>query len=249
MQKHRYKVSFLLTTLFYLLAIAGYFVFIENQHFTVEQKPQEKIITLALNEFVPPEPKIIEPVVEAEPEPELEPEEVVEPEAEPEPEVIEPEPLPPEPVIIKPIEKPKPIVKKAVKKPVPKKKKPVKKKRKKKTGKKIVKKRVHKKVTAQSAPSRANLAKKSQFLARLRAKINRAKSYPRIAQRRGMQGIVKVRFTILANGKVGNISMSGPKVFHNSARSAIKSAFPISTKNAPFSLPTTVNLSLRYQLR
>ena len=248
MQKHRYEISFLLTTLFYVFAIAGYFVYIKNQHFTVEQKPQEKIITLTLNEFVPPEPQIVEPVVEPKTEPE--PEEVVEPE--PEPEVVEPEPLPPELVVIKPIEKPKPIVKKVVKKPVPKKrkkKKLLKKKIKKKTGKKIVKKRAHKKVTAPSRPSRVNPAKKSQFLARLRAKINRAKSYPRIAQRRGMQGSVKVKFTILANGTVRIISVSGPKVFHNSARSAIKSAFPISTKNAPFSLPTSVNLSLRYQLR
>lgn len=240
MQKHRYKISFLLTTFFYVFVIAGYFVYIKNQHFTVEKKPQEKIITLRLNEFVPPEPQIVEPVAEPKTEPEQEPE------------VVEPEPLPPEAVVIKPIEKPKPVVKKVVKKPVPKKrkkKKLVKKKIKKKTGRKIIKKSVHKKVTAQSRPSRVNPAKKSQFLARLRAKINRAKSYPRIAQRRGMQGTVKVRFTIFSNGNVGNIAVNGPKVFHNSARSAIKSAFPISTKNAPFSLPTSVNLSLRYQLR
>ncbi len=248
MQKHRYKISFLLTTFFYVFVIAGYFVYIKNQHFTVEKKPQEKIITLTLNEFVPPEPQIVEPVVKPKTEPE--PEVAVEPEQEPE--VVEPEPLPPEAVVIKPIEKPKPIVKKVVKKPVPKKrkkKKLLKKKIKKKTGRKIIKKSVHKRVTVPSRPSSVNPAKKSQFLARLRAKINRAKSYPRIAQRRGMQGTVKVRFTIFSNGNVGNIAVNGPKVFHNSARSAIKSAFPISTKNAPFSLPTSVNLSLRYQLR
>jgi len=64
-----------------------------------------------------------------------------------------------------------------------------------------------------------------------------------------MQGKVKVRFTILANGNVGHISVKGPKVFHNSARYAVKKAFPISTKNAPISLPTSVNLTLHYQLR
>jgi protein TonB len=86
-------------------------------------------------------------------------------------------------------------------------------------------------------------------LASLRAKINRKKSYPRIAQKRGMQGTVKIRFTILRNGHVGNITVSGPKVFHNSAKGAVKKAFPISVKNAPLRLPTTVNLSLRYKLR
>jgi protein TonB len=64
-----------------------------------------------------------------------------------------------------------------------------------------------------------------------------------------MQGSVKVRFTILPGGNVGNISISGPKVFHRSARSAIKKSFPVSTKNIPVSLPQTVNLTLRYQLR
>jgi len=248
-QKHRYKISFLLTTLFYVLALAGYFVYIKNQHFSIEEKPKEKVVTLALSKFIPPEPEIIEPVVEEVVEPEPEPPKVIEPE----PKVIEPVPLPPEPIIEeKPVMEPNPIVKKVVKKPVQKKKKKkklLKKKRKKKTGKKIVKKNLHKKFTAKSTPSRVNPAKKSQFLARLRAKINRAKSYPRIAQKRGMQGVVKIRFSILTNGHVGHIEISGPKVFHASARSAVKSAFPISTKNAPFSLPTTVNLSLRYQLR
>jgi protein TonB len=68
-----------------------------------------------------------------------------------------------------------------------------------------------------------------------------------MAQRRGMQGVVKVRFTILTNGKVGNISVSGPKVFHRSARAAVKGAFPISVKNAPFALPETITLPIHYK--
>ena len=64
-----------------------------------------------------------------------------------------------------------------------------------------------------------------------------------------MQGTVKIRFTILANGNVGHISVSGPKVFHNSARNAVKKAFPIGTRNVPLSLPASVNLLLRYQLK
>ncbi len=64
-----------------------------------------------------------------------------------------------------------------------------------------------------------------------------------------MQGNVKVKFTILSSGKVGNISVSGPKVFHKSARNAVKSAFPINTKNAPIALPKSINITLRYQLR
>jgi protein TonB len=64
-----------------------------------------------------------------------------------------------------------------------------------------------------------------------------------------MQGTIDVRFTILSNGRVGNISVSGPKVFHKSARNAVKSAFPINVKNAPISLPKSINIKLRYQIR
>ncbi len=64
-----------------------------------------------------------------------------------------------------------------------------------------------------------------------------------------MQGVVKVRFTILANGNVGHISVNGPKVFQNSARNAVKRAFPVNTKNVPISLPQSVNITLRYKLK
>ena len=209
-----------------------------SQYFIVSQAEKDKVINLSLSQFVPeaielpPEPE--KPIVE----------EIVEPEPEPEPEVIEPEPLP-EPVIEKKFIETVPVVKKIEKKPKPKKI------QKKKPEKKVVKKKKKRRNASsrRATSQRVNVNKKSQFLAQIRAKINRAKSYPRIAQRRGMQGIVKVKFTILKNGRVGNISVRGPKVFHNSAKSAVKKAFPINVKNAPLSLPTSVNLSLRYKLR
>ncbi len=250
MQKHRYKVSFLLTTLLYVLLVAGYLV-VQNQHFSVEEKPQEQTIHLSLSEFIPevilPVEQPLEPEEEVVEEPVIE-EPIIEEEVEPEPE-LEPEVEEPveEEVIPEPVVEPKPIVKEVKEKPLPKKKKIVKKKKKVKK-KKVKKKRVKRKVVKSSRRS-VNPAKKSQFFAKVRGKINRAKSYPRIAQKRGMQGSVKVKFTILANGNASNISVSGPKVFHNSARNAVKKAFPISTKNVPISLPQRVNFTLRYQLR
>ena len=118
------------------------------------------------------------------------------------------------------------------------------------------KKRVRKKVppkTTKSAKrtsiSRNCAAKKNQFLSKVREEINRHKSYPKIARRRGMQGLIKVKFTILANGNVGYIFVSGPKVFHNSAKYAVKSAFPVNIKHVPMPLPQSVNVTLHYQLR
>lgn len=237
MKKHRYKVSFSLTTFIYASLFLAY-VYMMSQHFVVSQKEKDKTITLSLSQF---SPEVIEQPIEPE-EPVVE-EPVVEEEPEPEPEVIEPEPIP-EPVVEeKPVVEPKPVIKKVEKKPKPKKKTAKKKIRHKK------KKRPSHASSRRATSSRVNPNKKSAFLAKVRAKINRGKSYPRIAQRRGIQGTVKVRFTILKNGHVGNITVKGPKVFHGSAKRAVKKAFPISVKHAPLSLPTSVNLSLRYQLR
>lgn len=210
-----------------------------SQHFIVSQKEKDKTINLSLSQFCP---EVIEEPLEEKEEPVVE----EEPEPEPEPEVIEPEPIPEPPVVVeKPVPEPV-VVKKVEKKPEPKK--IIKKKTKKKKVHKK-KKRASRASSRRATSSRIDPNKKSQFLASIRAKINRAKSYPRIAQRRGMQGVVKVRFTILRNGHVGNITVKGPKVFHNSAKRAVKKAFPINVKNAPLHLPTTVNLSLRYKLR
>jgi protein TonB len=247
-KKHRYKVSFFLTTLLYVAPFSLY-IYLFNQHITISEDPKDNAIKLALSQFVPEAPPCQtdaplqpEQLVEEEPEKEEKAEEVEEPEEPVTEETKEPKPEP-EPII-----KEKPVVEPVVKKEVQKPKKKVQKKNPHK--KKVTRKREPRKkrqVSGGGSP-RYSAGQKNRFLARIRARIERAKSYPRIAQRRGMQGVVKVRFTILANGHVGNISLSGPKVFHASARKAVKSAFPVNVKKAPLHLPTTVNLSLRYIL-
>jgi len=233
MKNNHFGTSFLITTLFYIVLTALFFYF-QTKSITLSEKPQEKSIKIALSQFVP------EPVQEKHVEPKEE-EEVV-----PEPVKEEPEPIV-EPEHIKPV--PKPIKKVTVvkKKPKPK----IKKKREKKVKKKIVKNKKAKK-TKKTKKTKISKPKsrvsKSKFMGILRSKIERNKSYPRMAERRGMQGSVRVRFTILPNGHVSSISMSGPKVFRASAKKAIKRAFPINVKDVPFSLPSTVSLTLRYRL-
>jgi protein TonB len=250
-KKHRYKVSFSLTTFLYVALFSLYF-YLLNQHITISDTPKDDTIELALSQFVPEAPPSqadapVQPeqLVEEEPEPEPEKEEKVEEEVEETQKPVEEETKEPEP---EPIIKEKPVVEPVVKKEVQKPRKRIQKK--KPPRKKVAKKRKPRKkrqVSGGGSP-RYSAGQRSSFLARIRARIDRAKSYPRIAQRRGMQGVVRVRFTILANGHVGNISLSGPKVFHASARKAVKSAFPVNVKKAPLHLPTTVNLSLRYTL-
>jgi len=235
--KHRFFISLLGTILIYV-SVGILFFYLLNQTIGTAQKPQETTISFSLASYEPERtPPVEEPVVEPVEEIEPEKEEPAPKEAAVVEEVI------PEPVIEKSIPKAKPIVKKIVKKKIVKKKRVKKKRAKKKT----VKRKVRTKKS--SSRKKASPAKKNKFLNQLRAKISRNKTYPRIAQRRGMQGSVKVRFTILRNGSVSNIRITGKKVFHSSAKSAVKKAFPVNTKNAPLSLPTTVNLTLRYQIR
>ena len=256
MVKHRYLISFLGTTFLYLL-LAGAYFYILTRHPVSDQNSQETIMHFSLAAFTPEVPSPVENSKETKTEEQtLETESEVEPGPLPETEEPkEPDPLPEETKESKEPEIKEEPAKEEVAHEAVIKKIPIAKPAKKiapKPKKKLVKKRreVQKKREVNSGGSpRHSTAEKNKFLAEVRRKINRAKSYPRIAQRRGMQGTVKACFTILANGQVGNISLSGPRVFYASARKAIKSAFPVNVKKAPISLPVVVNLSLRYKLR
>jgi len=252
MQRHgpRHFTAYTITAVAYLLVI-GFIYYTQSHHFVSSETPKESVIKMSLSQFVP---EVVTP-----PEPKVE--KVVEPIVEPEP-VVEKEPE-----VIKEII-PEPVVKKITPKVVQKveKKKPVKKEKKKKKKathkksihKKSIKKKVSKKKTSQKKTSKrqastqqnhSSKAEKNKFWNALRRKIDSHKFYPRIAKKRGMEGIVKVKFTILANGNVGHITVKGPKVFHNSAKNAVKSTFPISVKKAPITFPTSINITLRYQMR
>lgn len=255
MLQRRFFISFVSTVFLYVIVGAAFFYILQKTTYQ-EEKSQEKTLTFSLSEYVPPE---ITPMEETIEEKRAEPKE--------EEKVIEPEPIVEKiqeapKVVEKTVPKPKPVIKKIVKKKRIVRKKPiVKKKRvKKRIAKKIKKKSAQKKSikkrrttqrnsSKRSVPKKVSTAEKNRFLNQIRRKIDRSKTYPRAAKRRGMQGSVKVKFTILANGQVSNIRLSGSKLFHSSARNAVQKAFPINVKNAPLSLPQTVNVTLRYQLR
>ncbi len=235
MLKNRHFIAYFSTTLLYA-TIIGLFFYIQQQIKISTERSQEKVMQVLLSDFVPEILPVEEIPVVKEEVVEPVPEEIVE-EQIPEPIVKPllplPKPITPEPIIEKP--KKKIEVKKIIKK------KP----------KKIVKKKkpIKKASRASSQKTQANPEKVNRFYKKIRVKINQNKSYPKIAKRRRMQGSVKVTFTVLRSGKVSNILLNGPKVFQNSARHAVKSAFPISVANIPVTLPATVHITLRYQIR
>lgn len=93
-------------------------------------------------------------------------------------------------------------------------------------------------------------ARQDRFLSHLVEKINRNKSYPRIARRRGMEGSVEVAFHILSDGSVNNIKLvSGRKVFSQSAFEAISKSFPVQVDSAIFDFPKEFRVTLAYVLK
>ena len=256
MLNNRHFISYFSTILMYALGISLFF-YAQSRYLVSIKKSEEKTLQLCMS-F---QPEVISTVEQVEQEEIEEVKEVEKPVVEEEP-VVEEKPVSEEEPIVEPetieepIEEKKPDIKEdvipepIVPKVTPK---PVKKEVKKKPKKKIVQKKTAKKKQVRQKASARKIqispAQKNQFLANIREKINKNKSYPRVAKKRGMQGTVDVRFTILSNGQVGNILVDGPKIFHTSAQNAVKAAFPINIKNAPISLPMSINIKLRYQIR
>lgn len=175
----------------------------------VEKQQIQKIDLSQITLKPEPEPEPVkEP--EIEPEPKVEPEPIQEPKVEPEP-VVEPKPTP------KPIVKPKPKPKPKPKKKIQPKKKPKKKTKKVKTP--------VKKPSVQARPklSATKVRRvKASYKASVKALIEARKYYPKQAKRLKQQGVVTVRFTILANGKITNIKVIGNAKYKRLNQGAIE---------------------------
>ena len=224
---------------------------------------QETVVAQA--ERVPAEP---EPVVEPEPEPvvEPEPEPVVEPEPEP---VVEPEPVAEPNVevkqrsdIVAPKPKPKPEPKPKPK-PTPKPKPEPKPKAKPKPTQEVVADKanaqhtqVRQKATtgrASANTSGAQQAAKTDYYAKLAAKLASNKRYPRASRRRGEEGVVTISFVAHPNGDAKQIKVTGS----SGSRRLDKAAIDMVKRSQPlpaFSLemggdPLSITLPVAFQLR
>ncbi len=96
-----------------------------------------------------------------------------------------------------------------------------------------------------------NGSEKRALLASLRSTIQNNLRYPSAARRRGMEGDVNVRFTLLSGGAIGSVSiLSGESIFHNAAKAAVESASGIAIpKSLADDLPLEINLGLEFNLK
>ena len=78
-------------------------------------------------------------------------------------------------------------------------------------------------------PPKDNGMAKLAFLREVRNQIVANKRYPKLAYRRHIEGSVKVRFDITAQGEVNNIRfINGKSIFQKSIRRTLQRTFPIS---------------------
>lgn len=251
---NRYLESFLITSFVYL-AIGFAFIYTIND-IRIEPKKEEIITKISLNnvsitkpipEQAVTEPTPPEPVVEKTPEPIIK--KVVE---KPQPKKIEKKVEKPKP-IKKPIEKP---VKKIVKKEPPKEMKPVEKVVK--TTETIVENTNPTPSVSKPTPSVNNTPSVPQisaqqkasiedaYLARIKAKIEKNKVYPRSAKRLKQTGKVIISFDILKNGTIKNVKIVEKSKFAKLDEASIELLLKIASFEAiPLELNKTVwNISV-----
>lgn len=92
-------------------------------------------------------------------------------------------------------------------------------------------------------------AKQNLFVQELRDRINKNKSYPMTARRRGIEGSIEMQFHLLENGQVKDIRyISGKTLFENSAIEAIQKSFPMDVDNTLFTFPKEFKIKLVYDI-
>ena len=90
---------------------------------------------------------------------------------------------------------------------------------------------------------------KEEYFKLIRETVNNHKIYPNKARRRGIQGSVKVKFTISKDGFLKNINiLSGKKVFYNSVKKAITESFPLIPPKDIFDQDFSLELIMIYRL-
>lgn len=92
--------------------------------------------------------------------------------------------------------------------------------------------------------------KKREFLERLVKEIHKHKTYPNMARRRCIEGVVDIKFTILSDGRVDAIEIiSGKSIFKKATLQAIEKCFPIKVDSTLFDFPEVFKIKIEYILK
>jgi len=89
----------------------------------------------------------------------------------------------------------------------------------------------------------------NKYYTKIKEPINKNKTYPRMAIKRGIEGIVKIKFTISKDGELLSFHIvEGKKVFKKSISEAIKNSFPLTPPKDALISNTSLSLKIDYRL-
>ena len=89
----------------------------------------------------------------------------------------------------------------------------------------------------------------NKYYNKIKQTINQNKSYPRIAIKRGIEGIVKINFTISKHGELLSFNiLEGKRVFKKSIAQAVKNSFPLTPPKDLLTSNTSLSLKIAYKL-
>ena len=88
------------------------------------------------------------------------------------------------------------------------------------------------------------------YMHELLTHIEGYKFYPRAARRRGVEGEIRVSFTLLGNGKLKDLQVSGDQsVLISAAQQAMEDAVPLPLPPSSMKLPRQIDISIVYSLK
>ena len=89
----------------------------------------------------------------------------------------------------------------------------------------------------------------NKYYTKIKNTINQNKSYPKIAVKRGIEGVVKITFIISKNGELVSFKiLEGKRVFKKSIIKAIQNSFPIPPPKNLLSSNKSLSLMIDYKL-
>lgn len=262
MYNRRSLISFLISLTLHLAVIGGiiYAIFANSLNKTANGQRSEEISTSISMQMLQaqirsePEPQQVQKQETQKVETLKSKTEVPDPTVKPKPQKIQPkpEPKPVQKPAPKPKPKPKPVPKPVQKpKPTPK---PINQVR----GERNVK--SPNQINSKSSGPAVNTSKKvvgnaqgktiDSYRTQLRRAIERQKRYPRRAQMMNKQGVVRISFTLNANGSLSNIRVSkssGNKDLDNAALKAVQKAHSVGPR--PANMEANVTVGLEFSLR
>ena len=88
-----------------------------------------------------------------------------------------------------------------------------------------------------------------KYFTKIKELINQNKYYPRMAIKRGIEGMVKIKFTISKDGELLSFKIiEGKSIFRKSIQNAVQESFPLKPPRGLLLKNTTLSLKITYKL-